>query len=456
MRHDRTLHMRLFFVNLARALALFAFAYSCPVLSEGGTHLDTTFAGEGVARITFGPGKNWATTGVTQPDGKIIVVGSVYYKGYSEAIALARTSPNGTLDDKFGDNGVVITKIGVNSRSTAVGIMPDGRIVVAGWAFVEEEKVGVTLAMYRADGTLDPLFGDQGLLIFPIEYSAAYVHSLTVQSDGKILVGGRITIRKEYRDQLFVRSVADGYFFLARLNGNGSFDDTFGKNGVVVTDVGGGNVRISGLALQQDGKLIAAGTRQKDTQSAFVLARYEANGSLDKRFGAEGLVSRTRGRGRYSPPTVSILSDGRIHLIGGYSLQDDNWLFLSQLRLDGSPDLTFGDAGTITTKTKFWRYSDFISALQSDGRILISGVSVRSPKPSQSQPPFRYSIGIARFLPTGSVDNSFGKDGMHVLSIGAVTDHPAFTAVQSNGRIVIAGYSDNEASQQIVLIGLAP
>jgi hypothetical protein len=94
--------------------------------------------------------------------------------------------------------------------------------------------------------------------------------------------------------------------------------------------------------------------------------------------------------------------------------------------------------------------------MQSDGRILISGISVRSPKPGQSQPPFYYSISIARFLPTGSVDNSFGKDGMHVLSIGAVSDIPAFTTVQSNGRIVIAGYSKNEASQQIVLVGLAP
>ncbi|MFA6310645.1 MAG: hypothetical protein WCV99_19110 [Sterolibacterium sp.] len=452
--------MRSFLAALAKriqvALALLAVVISCPAFSESEVRLDPTFAGDGVAKIAFGPGKSWATTGVTQPDGKIIVAGSVYYKGYFEAMALARTNPNGTPDNGFGDNGVVVTKVGVNSRSTAVGLMPDGRIVVAGWAHVEKGKEGITLAVYNVDGTLDSRFGDRGLLIFPVEYSAAYVYSLTLLADGKIVVGGKITIRKEYRDQPFVQSVPDDYVLLARLNGNGSFDASFGRNGVVVTDVGGGDVRITGLALQQDGKLIAAGTRQKNPNSTLVLARYNVNGSLDRNFGVEGLANRTMEKGRYSPPTISTLPDGRIFLVGGYSLQDDSWLLLSRLHVDGSPDLAFGETGTITTKTKFWRYSDFIPVTRPDGRILISGMSVRPAKLRQSQPPFYYSVGIARFLPNGDVDSSFGRDGMHVVSIGAVTDRPAYMTAQDNGRIIIVGHSDNEVTQQVVVIGLVP
>lgn len=452
--------MQRFFVYLAKrievGLALLVMAFSCPAFSESEVHLDQTFAGKGVAKITFGPGKNWAIAGATQLDGKIIIAGSVNYKGHLAAIALARTNPNGTPDNEFGNNGVVVTKVGINSRSTAVGIMPDGRIVVAGWAFVERGKEGITLAMYNVDGTLDSRFGDEGLLILPMEYSAAYVYSLAVQLDGKVVIGGKITIRKEYTDQQFVRSIPNDHVFLARLNGNGSFDASFGTNGVVVTDVGGGNVRITGLALQQDGKLIAAGTRQKNPNSSLVLARYNANGSLDERFGVEGLAHRTMEKGRYSSPTISTLPDGRIYLIGGYSLQDDSWLLLSRLHDDGSPDLAFGETGTITTKTKFWRYSDFIPVLRPDGKILISGMSVRPLKPGQSQPPFYYSVGIARFLPSGGADNSFGKDGMHVVSIGAVTDKPAYMTAQENGRIVIVGYSDNEVAQQAVVIGLVP
>lgn len=452
--------MRLFHIYLLKhiqpCLALFGILLSSPTFSEGGTHLDQTFAADGVAKISFGAGKNWASGGAIQSDGKIIVAGSLADNSYAHSIALARVNPDGVLDEKFGDGGIIITKVGVNSRPTGVAVMPDGRIVVVGWAFVEKGKEGVALVMYQADGRLDMHFGDRGLLVLPMEYSTAYAYSLTVQPDGKIVLGGKITIRKEYRDQLFVRSVPDDYVFLARLNSNGSFDSAFGKNGVAITDVGGGNVRITSLSLQSDGKIIASGIRQKGATSTLVLARYDSNGVLDKRFGIDGLANRTMENGRYKPPTVSVLADGRIYLVGGYSLQDNAWLFLSRLHDDGASDTTFGEGGTVVTRTTLWRYSDFITVSQPDGKILVGGLSVRPPKPGQSQPPFYYSIGISRFLQSGQADNSFGQNGMQVVPIGTVTDNPAFMTVQKNGRIVVAGYSDNQVAQQIVLIGLVP
>ncbi len=440
------------------SLALLALLISYSAFSESKVDLDPTFADGGVAKIVFGSGKSWASTGLTQPDGKIIVVGSIEYKGHIGAIALTRTDPNGKPDHRFGNKGVVITKVGVNSRSTAVGLMPDGRLVVAGWAYVEKGKEGITLAMYNVDGTLDSRFGDRGLLIFPMEYSTAYVYTLAVQSDGKIVIGGKITIQKEYRDSagLFIRSVPDDYVFLARLNGNGSFDASFGTNRVVVTDVGGGSIKITGLALQLDGKLIATGTRYKKPNSTIVLARYNANGSLDKSFGVEGQANRTMEKGWYGSPTISTLPDGRILLICGYSLEGESWLSLTQLHVDGSPDLAFGENGTITKKTKFRSYIDFIPVKQPDGKILISGMSLRPPMPGKSQPPFYYSFGIARFLPTGDADNSFGQAGMHVVSIGDITDSPAYMTAQDNGRIIIAGHSDNEVTQHVVIVGLLP
>ena len=460
MRRDRRPSMRRFHIDLLKriqlCLALFGILLSSLTFSEGATYLDKTFAADGVAKISFGIGKNWATSGVTQSDGKIIIAGSLADSSYAHSIALARFNPNGILDKKFGDGGIIITKVGINSRSTGVAVMPDGRIVVAGWAFIEKGKEGITLAMYQADGSLDMRFGNQGFLIFPMEYSAAYVHSLAVQPDGKITVGGKITLRKEYRDQFFIRSVPDDYIFLARINSNGSFDTVFGQNGVVVTDIGGGAVRITSLTFQPDGKFIASGTRQKGVTSALVLARYNSNGVLDKHFGVEGLVNRTMENGRYKPPTVSVLADGRINLVGGYSLQNDAWLMLSRLRDDGAPDSTFGEGGTVTTRTTLWRYSNFIAIAKPDGKILVTGLSVRPPKPGQSQPPFYYSIGISRFLQNGQADDSFGPNGVQVMPIGAVTDEPVFMTVQENGRIVVAGHSDNQIDQQIILVGFVP
>lgn len=452
--------MRQFHIYLLKrvqlCLGLIGILFSNPTFSEGGTHLDHAFATDGVAKISFGIGKNWLAGSVIQPDGKIILAGSLADSSYAHSIALARVNPDGVLDEKFGNGGIIITKAGVNSRSTGVAVMPDGRVVVAGWAFVEKGKEGITVAVYQADGRLDTHFGNQGFLIFPMEYSAAYVYSLAVQPDGKIIVGGKITIRKEYRDQLLVRSVPDDYVFLARLNSNGTFDTTFGKNGVVVTDVGGGDVRITTLTLQSDGKFIASGTRQKGASSALILARYNSNGVLDKHFGVDGLVSRTMEKGNYKPPTVTVLSDGRIYVVGGYSQQEEAWLLLLRLRDDGASDSTFGVSGTIASRTALWRHSPFIAVTQPDGKILISGLSVRPPKPGQSQPPFHFSIGLARFLQNGQVDNSFGLNGVQVVPIGAVTDTPIFMTIQENGRIVVAGYSDNQSIQQIVLIGLLP
>ena len=437
-------------------LVLFGSVFSSPTFAQERSYLDQTFAGNGVAKIIFGAGKSWGNGGAIDSDGKIVVAGSVNYEGYLHSIALARVHANGMMDDKFGDKGIVVTKVGVNSRSTAIALTLDGKIVVVGWAFVEKGKEGITVAKYNADGSLDSSFAEQGLLIFPNEYSTAYAHSMAVQPDGKILIGGMIRIRKEYKDQLILRSVPHDYVFLTRVNQNGSLDTTFGMKGTVQTDVGGGELRITSLTLQQDGKVIAAGSWQKGSTSTLVLARYNMDGSLDQRFGAQGLVSKTSEKVRYKTPTVVMLADGRIQVFNGYALQDDAWLLISTLREDGTFDLNFGDKGTITTRTEFWRYSEFITLSQLDGKILVSGLSLRPPKPGQSRPPFHYSIGVSRFLQDGQADKSFGPSGMRVVPVGSMTDKPVFATIQADGRIVVVGQSDNQDAQHIVLIGLVP
>lgn len=456
MRHIYAHFAKLIQLNLA----LLAMFFSCPSISENDVHRDPSFGNSGAVKIAIGSRDSWATAGLTQTDGKIIIAGSIYYEneGYANAIALTRILPDGVLDSEFGNKGIVITKIGGNSRATAIGMMPDGRIIVAGWAFVETGKLGITLVMYNIDGTLDTRFGDGGQLIFPMAYANGYVHSLVVQSDGNILVGGRLTVQENKRNPLLPQLLPGKYILLARLNSNGTFDSTFGMKGVVLTNVGDetGDLEITSLTLQRNEKLMVLGRRQKSSSSTLILARYNLNGTLDKSFGVDGFSNRTIETGRYSQPSVTIASDGRIYLIGGYQLKDDNFLVLSKFDVNGSPDLNFGEAGTVTTKTAFWRYSNFVPTLLPDGKILISGTSVRPPKPGQPQPPFYYSTGIARFLPNGTTDNSFGINGMHVVSIGGVTDSPVFMTVQDSGRIVIGGYSTNQQVQEVVFIGLIP
>ena len=260
--------------------------FSCPSISANDVHHDLSFGNSGVVKIAIGSRNSFANVGFTQTDGKIIIAGSTYYEkeGYASAMALARILPDGTLDINFGNKGVVITQIGVNSRTTAIGMMPDGRIIVAGWAFVENAKQGITLVMYNNDGTLDIDFGNGGQLIFPIAYANGNVNSLVVQSDGSILVGGRITVQENIRNPLLPQLLPGKYILLAHLNSNGTFDSTFGNQGVVLTNVGDetGDLEITSLILQQNEKLIVLGRRQKSSSSTLILARYNLNGTLDK------------------------------------------------------------------------------------------------------------------------------------------------------------------------------
>lgn len=435
---------------------LIAMLFPFAAFSEGNMHLDNSFGVGGIAKVAFGPGKNWVAGSATQADGKIVIAGSYAYEGFLHAIALARVGADGRLDKAFGDNGIVVSKIGVNSRAEKVVVLQDGRIAVAGWSFADKGKVGITLAMYLADGTPDVNFGERGVLVFPAEFSTGYVHSLAVQPDGKLVVGGMLTIRKEHREQAIARSVPSDYLLVARVSADGLIDKGFGSNGVVITDVGGGEIRLTSLTFQRDGKIVVSGTRKKGTESTLVLSRYCPDGVLDKDFGKDGLSERTNEKIRYSPPTVSLLLNGGIQVIGGFSLQDDGWLLVSQVQEDGTPDLNFGDRGAIATRTEFWKYSDFIPVVQSDGKILVAGLSVRPPKPGQRQPPFRYSIAVARFLQNGQIDSPFGYNGIQVVTVGSVTDKPASITLQSDGGVIVVGHSEDQEHQNVILIRLVP
>ncbi len=445
---------------LQALLATLIVTFPIFAFSDSSTHLDQAFGKSGVVKIAIGTGKAWGSAGkawaagsATQSDGKIVIAASLADSSFAHTMALVRVSPDGEMDKQFGNKGVVNTQIGLNSRPVKIAILPDGRVVVAGWSHVNPRTEGITVVMYKPDGTLDERFADDGVLIFPKRYSAGFVHSLAIQPDGKIVVGGMTRIPKEVRDTRSIRSATDEFLLLARINGNGSFDASFGENGVVVTDVGGGDVQTTALAIQHDGKVVTSGTGKKSSISRLIIARYTPNGSLDTGFGDNGLFIKTTEKGVYSWPTVSVLPDGKIHVIAGLV---GGRLLAFRLQKDGSNDLTFGGGGIVTASMELLRYRRYAPVLQSDGKMLVCGLVVRPPKPGLKQPPFYYSIGVARFLPNGLVDSSFGINGMHVVSIGSVTDSPASMAVQENGRIVIVGHSDDQDSQQVVLIRLVP
>lgn len=257
---------------------------------------DPTFGSGGLASS----GEGSAREAIVQPDGKIVTVGQL-----SGDIALTRHDRLGRLDAGFGDGGVVRTRIVQRGRiqnANSVARQPDGKLVVAAW-WVDEEafipdprrmKDGWALLRFRPDGTLDPSFGDGGIVrdVAPPALNVT-TGDVVIQRDGKILVAGSWGIRRT--DD----AVAPGDTFAAviRYRPDGRRDTGFGDGGIAgLRDVRSGRA----IVLGPDGKIVLGGHYEKPVpgrarfDEAFAVGRFLPDGRLDRSFGDGGQVI-TRG-----------------------------------------------------------------------------------------------------------------------------------------------------------------
>lgn len=420
------------------------------VTSLSGSMLDQAFAQHGTFKMSIESKRVYAKDTLVQPDGKIVVAVALSDKNYKESAALIRLKPDGTLDNQFGVDGIASAKVGATTRFGKIVLLPNGKIVVSGWAYASSEKNGTIIARYNTDGRLDESFADQGILFFPQGLESS-VNAIAIGANEKILVGGSITIRKQHSNGAFVTSVPYENFFLAQIDKNGVLDTEFGEKGLVATDVGGGG-QVLALTTQRDGRIAVAGTARRDATSSIVLAHYNQAGSLDKSFGNAGFVVREAQDKRYASSKIAMLPDGK--LLVSYVAEKE--LLLTRFLPDGRPDLAFGDKGE---RRLFIGLLKNITAplVANDGTITVSGMVVRSPTEGKVQPPYYYSFGLARFLSDGRGDSTIGPDGMRVIPIGAVSDTATTIVPRGNGRTILVGSSsDDQKDSHLVLLGVAP
>src|SRR5205085_4991990 len=210
------------------------------------------------------------------------------------------------------------------------------------------------VAHYNTDGSFDTSFGTGGIVETTF---ATYerVHSMSLQSDGKIVVFG------DYNDGIFTR----------RFNADGSIDTTFGTNGLV-TDFNGTSAGGSSVAIQSDGKIDVTGNRDNRT---FVI-RYNSDGTHDNGFGSGGQVLNpfATNDNADSANTLLIQSDGKIVTGGNANTGTKNDLALGRLNTDGTLDTSFGSNGSLFTSVTTGSDSGIASlAIQADGKIVGAG-----------------------------------------------------------------------------------
>jgi uncharacterized delta-60 repeat protein len=254
--------------------------------------LDTTFSSDGKLTTDFTDRYDAANDVVLQTDGKIVAAGDS-----RNDFALARYNSDGSLDTTFGGDGKVTTNFPNGGFVSSVGLLATGEIVVAGECFCVNGAFG--LALYNTDGSLHTSFGGNGKVTTDFTKGEDWIESVAVQADGRIVAGG------------VAGYSADPKFALARYHADGSLDLIFGRRGKRMTDFTKGDDFLGGIAIQSDGKIVAAGEGLYD----FAVARYGIHGRLDMSFGGDGKV-RTDFGGSDGAASVAIQADGKIVAAG--------------------------------------------------------------------------------------------------------------------------------------------
>jgi uncharacterized delta-60 repeat protein len=307
--------------------------------------LDPSFSGDGRQRTDFGLGANGVTL---QSDGKIVAVGPAT----GGAFALARYNPNGSLDPSFSGDGKQTTRFGGADQANGVALQSDGKIIAVGGSGVTRPS-DFGLTRYNPDGSLDTSFSGDGRQTTPFGPFDDQAFGVALQGDGKIVAVGE----------------AGGDFGFARHNPDGSLDASFSGDGRQTTDFGGFD-RATGVAVQGDGKIVAAGFAAGDD---FALARYNPNGSLDTSFSGDGKQTTDFGGVDFAA-AVALQGDGKIVAVGQGTAGGD--FALARYNPNGSLDASFSGDGRQTTD--FGGSGDGANgvALQDDGSIVAVGVGL--------------------------------------------------------------------------------
>ncbi|HEY3185944.1 MAG TPA: delta-60 repeat domain-containing protein [Solirubrobacteraceae bacterium] len=396
-------------LRLVVAAAVLAGVLATVSAAAVGGSVDSRFGGDGI--VTTDLGANDVAQGVAvQPDGKIVVAGSTEQPDGSANFAAVRYSASGALDQAFGSGGTVRFTPAPGFGASDVALQADGKILLAGVVSGGAGRgLDAVVARLNSDGSIDGSFGDGGSKLIDFAGGRDFAEAVAVQPDGKILVAG------DAADA--VRQDED--FALARLTTSGQLDPSFGGDGHVRTDFPGGSAGAMAVTVEPDGKIVAVGRGGESFNSlcsprcSYALARYNPDGSLDSSFGGGGLVEQG-----FDLPAiaeaVAVQRDGKTVVAGSGRV--------ARFTAQGALDPAFGSGGSTDTGP----FTAQSVSVDNGGRIILAGTLAEG---TASR------FAVMRLTAAGAKDPRFGTP-----TAGAGDDYATGGAIDSSGRIVVAGF----------------
>lgn len=360
--------------------------------------------------------------------------------------AFAIAGQPGTLDPTWAASsplgaGKLVTPMTTGTdRVRASALQADGKLVLAGYC-PNPNRNDYCVVRYNTDSSLDASFNSTGKLFFAMGPDDDQGNAIAIQADGKILITGAcVTVNSEYD------------FCTARLNTDGSFDTTFGPSGDgrVITPAGGSGANFGNhartIAIQtvgaNAGKIVIGGTctLATDGNHRLCAARYHSNGVLDSTFNGTGVFVE-------APHT-----DGQVNTMGMALQADDKIVFVRnctnfndfctiRYTANGVLDTTFNGTGRVLTDLTADR--DIVTSvkIQSDQKILVSGSCANSdPTVADNGSYRRHDFCIVRYNSNGTLDTIYNSTGKVITPISQAVDFINASALQSDGKLLVAGY----------------
>lgn len=445
--YQRRITSRLNLSGLLLQAMLVALLLAAATVVRGAGNLDRTFGTKGKAVTPIGTGHDKGFDVVVQPDGKLVVAGvSSATASANFNTTLARYNADGTLDQTFGLGGKAIVDLSLfGEGASAVALQSDGKIVVVGY-ISNGTDANFVVTRFNADGTLDTTFGANGSANTPIGAAgvtevANDVAIQTVNGEEKIVAVGSTNV------------TGGSDYAVVRYNANGTLDETFDTDGIVVTSIFSSLDNAQGVTIEPiSNKIVVAGSSRFDAGGGsfnddISVVRYNTNGMLDTTFDTDGKVTTNISAIDAARDVVIQQIDNQIKIVvGGISTRNSFLDFtLVRYNANGAVDTTFGTNGRAITAIANHEDQIHALALQPDNKIVAAGFTRTGTNGVNED------FALARYNANGSLDTSFGSCGKIITPIagGNGVDLAWGVGLQQDGKVVVAGYTQTGVSTSL-------
>ncbi len=372
-------------------------------------------------------------------DNKVLVPYSISmsYPFSSPAFGLRRFNTDGTLDTTFGTNGIATftsTRFnGFKDRFEIYNLIkqPDGKIIIAG----QTHQIGGFVYFYNfflfrfnADGSADNTFGTNGLVIHSINTTAQFRErflDVALDSSNRIVAVGFTTADIDEKNNAVAM----------RFLPNGSVDPAFATNGVLELNFADSDFFNHVYFTDNNAMLITGATVQSPNQN-MMIAKINESGTFDNTFGNNGIASVDFGAGSsYSPTKIFFKPNNKLLLVGQSTSDLGSRAAFSQFNNDGSLDTTFSSDGknltTIPVPNHYSIGAQYIE-LMPDNKYLIASTTKRNDDSSNN-----YDFAVARIKEDTTLDFSFESSGVFVNVVTGTNEFVRGLFIQSDAKALV-------------------